>query len=134
MVATDACPVPARIDGARVQRGDIVRAFGSALRETSALTSAQHEVLRALSRCRTAALGGHLAVCDTCGHATPVYNSCRNRHCPTRYFHVAFTLPEALRAIVRYDREALLAMLFREASQTLLALTHCPPSRWCCTP
>ena len=146
MVATDACPVPARIDGARVQMGDIVRAFGSALRETSALTSAQHEVLRALSRCRTAALGGHLAVCDTCGHATPVYNSCRNRHCPTcqsldqhrwlearrarilptRYFHVVFTLPQELRAIVRYNREALYAMLFGAASQTLLALSRDP--------
>ena len=97
----------------------------SALRETSALTSAQHEVLVALARCRTAALGGH---------ATPVYNSCRNRHCPTRYFHVVFTLPEAMRAIVRYNRTALFAMLFRAASQTLLALAHCPPSRWCCTP
>ncbi len=105
--------------------GDIVRVFADALRETSALTSAQHEVLVALARCRTAALGGH---------ATPVYNSCRNRHCPTRYFHVVFTLPEAMRAIVRYNRTALFAMLFRAASQTLLALAHCPPSRWCCTP
>jgi hypothetical protein len=126
--------------------GDIVRAFGDALRETSTLTSVQHEVLRVLARCRTAALGGHLAVCDTCGHATPVYNSCRNRHCPTcqsldqhrwlearrarilptPYFHVVFTLPEPLRAIVQYNREALFAMLFRAASQTLLALARDP--------
>lgn len=146
MVALAACPIPARIGGARVQMGDIVRAFGDALRETSALTSAQHGVLRALSRCRTAALGGHLAVCDHCGHATPVYNSCRNRHCPTcqsldqhrwldarrarilptRYFHVVFTLPQELRAIVRYNREALYAMLFGAASQTLLALSRDP--------
>jgi hypothetical protein len=126
--------------------GAIVHVFGDALRETSALTSAQHEVLLALARCRTAALGGHLAVCDACGHATPVYNSCRNRRCPTcqgldqhrwlearrerilptRYFHVVFTLPEALRSIVRYNREALFAMLFRAASQTLLALARDP--------
>lgn len=126
--------------------GDIVRAYGDALRESSALSSAQHEVLRALARCRTAALGGHLAVCDTCGHATPVYNSCRNRHCPTcqsldqhrwlearrarilptRYFHVVFTLPQELRAIVRHNRRALFSMLFEAASQTLLALTKDP--------
>ena len=105
--------------------GDIVRFLADALRETSALTSAQHEVLVALIRCRTAALGGH---------ATTVYHSCRNRHCPRRYFHVVFTLPEALRAIVRYNRTALFAMLFRAASQTLLALARCPPSRGCCTP
>lgn len=126
--------------------GDIARAFGDALRETSALTSAQHAVLTALTRCRTAALGGHLAVCDHCGHATPVYNSCRDRHCPTcqgldqrrwlearrerilptRYFHVVFTLPDALRAIVRHHRTALFAMLFEAASQTLLALSRDP--------
>ena len=141
------CPVRPRDDTAtRVQMGDIVRVFDDALRETSVLTRAQHEVLVALIRCRTAALGGHLAVCDTCGHATPVYNSCRNRHCPTcqsldqhrwlearrerilptRYFHVVFTLPEALREIVRYNRTALFAMLFRAASQTLLALARDP--------
>lgn len=146
MVATDVCSVPARIDPARVRMGDIVRAFGDALRGTSALTSAQYEVLRALARCRTAALGGHLSICDACGHTTPVYNSCRNRHCPTcqsldqhkwlearrarilptRYFHVVFTLPEALRAIVRYNREALFAMMFQAASQTLLTLARDP--------
>jgi hypothetical protein len=144
--ATDACSASARIEGARARVGDVVRAYGDALRETSALTSAQHQVLCALARCRTAALGGHLAVCDTCGHATPVYNSCRNRHCPTcqsleqhrwlearrerilstRYFHVVFTLPEALRAVVRFNREALFTMLFRAASQTLLALARDP--------
>ena len=146
MAAADVCAVPVRPEGVRVRMGEIVRAFGDALRETSSLTSAQHEVLRALARCRTAALGGHLSVCDTCGHTTPVYNSCRNRHCPTcqsldqhrwlearrarilptRYFHVVFTLPEALRTVVRFNREALFAMLFEAASQTLLALARDP--------
>jgi len=141
------CPVRPRDDTvSRLRLGDIVRVFADALRETSVLTSAQHEVLFALARCRTAALGGHLAVCDHCGHATPVYNSCRNRHCPTcqsldqhrwlesrrarilptRYFHVVFTLPEALRAIVRHNPTALFAMLFHAASQTLLALARDP--------
>ena len=140
------CSSQPRGDVARVQMGDIVRASGDALRETSELTSGQHEVLRVLARCRTAALGGHLAVCDTCGHKTPMYNSCRNRHCPTcqsldqyrwlearrerilptRYFHVVFTLPEQLRAVVQYNRVALFAMLFQAASQTLLALARDP--------
>jgi Transposase zinc-binding domain len=110
-----------------VQTGDVVRFFVDALRETSPLRRANHVVLVALARCRTAALGGHLAACDTCGHAPLVYHSCRNRHCPTcqsldqhrwleahhkrvlptRCFQAVFTLPEALRAIVRYNREAL---------------------------
>jgi hypothetical protein len=39
-------------------------------------------VLRDLAACRTAACGGHLEACATCGTTRPVYNSCRNRHCP----------------------------------------------------
>ena len=140
------CPALPSQDGERLQMGDIVRAYVDALRETSALTTAQHEVLRALARCRTAALGGQLAVCEACGYSSPVYNSCRNRHCPTcqsldqhrwlqarrerilptRYFHVVFTLPEALRSIVRYNRGAPFTRMFQAASQTLLALAKDP--------
>ena len=39
-------------------------------------------VLRAIARCRTAALGGHVEACDACGARRVAYNSCRNRHCP----------------------------------------------------
>ena len=38
--------------------------------------------MRALERCRTAELGGHLERCNQCGFERPAYNSCRNRHCP----------------------------------------------------
>ena len=42
------------------------------------------KVMSAIERCRTAALGGHVARCenDACGHTLVAYNSCRNRHCP----------------------------------------------------
>ncbi len=77
----------------------------------------QHlSVLNALQKCRTAALGGHVDGCDSCGHIRISYNSCRNRHCPkcqvtnkerwilarqqqllpVSYFHVVFTLPQEL--------------------------------------
>lgn len=99
-------------------------------------------MLRDIERCRTAALGGHLDVCDQCAHTTPSYNSCRNRHCPkcqglaqakwiaereerilpVRHFHVVFTLPAELHALVRFRREALFDMLFACASGTLLEL------------
>src|ERR1700683_1205239 len=42
----------------------------------------QLSVLRAIARCRTAALGGHIDQCSQCGHQAISYNSCRNRHCP----------------------------------------------------
>jgi hypothetical protein len=101
-------------------------------------------VLRDLERCRTAALGGHKHVCDACGYTKPMYNSCRNRHCPTcqsieqhrwlerreqtilpvPYFHLVFTLPSELRPVVASNRERMFGLLFEAASQTLLLLAR----------
>src|ERR1700730_15633886 len=36
----------------------------------------QLSVLRAIARCRTAALGGHIDQCSQCGHPAISYNSC----------------------------------------------------------
>src|ERR1700739_947078 len=64
---------------------DIVRAAGEAFIERNRhwLRWKHVKVLRAIARCRTAALGGHLDECTRCGHRPPIsYNSCRDRHCP----------------------------------------------------
>ena len=57
---------------------DIVRAHGDEFRRAHAgsLSAGQKRVLRAIERCRTAALGGHLERCDQCGHERNAYNSC----------------------------------------------------------
>ncbi len=130
----------------RVTVGDIARAHGAALRAAHALTPEQHHVLGSLERCRTAALGGHKYVCDACGYTVPMYNSCRNRHCPTcqsieqhrwlerrretilpvPYFHVVFTLPSELRALVAMNRERMFAVMFEAASKTVLTLSRDP--------
>jgi hypothetical protein len=101
-------------------------------------------VLSDIERCRTAALGGHLDVCRSCGHEHPAYNSCRNRHCPkcqalrqeqwiaargerllpVRHFHVVFTLPAELRALAKAVPHAVLDALFATASATLLDLAR----------
>lgn len=127
-----------------MQVGNIARAYGAALRASCVLTPEQHSVLSAIERCRTAALGGHKYVCNHCGYTVPMYDSCRNRHCPTcqsleqhrwlerrrerilptPYFHVVFTLPAELRTIVLAHRERLFTMLMRAASETLLTLAH----------
>ena len=97
---------------------DIIRQAGKSFIEKNRgwLTWLHLKVLRAIERCRTAALGGHLDQCSQCGHRAISYNSCRNRHCPkcqtnarnkwlvkrsaellpVRYFHVVFTLPHQL--------------------------------------
>lgn len=107
-----------------------------------ALSPDQHAVLRAVARCRTAALGGHVDVCDACGHSAIAYNSCRNRHCPkcqalsqarwinrrmervlpTHAFHVVFTIPSELHRLALVNREALFDILFAAAAESLLEL------------
>ena len=100
-----------------VEVADILHAQGDAFVEQHPwLSVQQRSVLRAIARCRTAALGGHVDRCDACGHQAISYNSCRNRHCPkcqaqarerwlharerelldVPYVHVVFTLPHAL--------------------------------------
>ena len=93
-----------------------------------------------LLNCRTAYLGGHIDRCDSCGTLRITYHSCRNRHCPrcqhmprerwlaqrkdeilaTRYFHVVFTLPHELNAIILNNKKGMLNILFKAASRTLL--------------
>jgi hypothetical protein len=121
---------------------DIVRDYGPAYREAHAISPEQAAVLRDIARCRTAALGGHLDVCSSCGFSAPSYNSCRNRHCPkcqalsqarwiegrlervlpVHYFHVVFTIPAELRPLAMLRREILFNLLFASASATLLQL------------
>src|SRR5260370_7396091 len=65
---------------------DILRDHGPAWREANRghVSLDQLKVMSAIERCRTAALGGHVACCENaaCGHTLIAYNSCRNRHCP----------------------------------------------------
>lgn len=110
------------------------------------VTPAERRVLSALAACRTSSLGGHLEVCDQCGHNQPVYNSCRNRHCPkcqaaaraewlesrqadllpVEYFHVVFTLPDSLAPIAFQNKRVVYDLLFRAASETLLEVAANP--------
>ena len=90
--------------------------------------------------CRTAALGGNLYKCPTCGHRLPVYNPCQDRHCPKchrlkqaewvearsqdllpiQYFHVVFTVPDRLHPLFLANRKLAYGLLFAAASGTIL--------------
>src|ERR671919_1544616 len=63
---------------------DIFRDHGAAWRDANAghVSLGQLQVMSAVERCRTAALGGHVERCEDCDHTQIAYNSCRNRHCP----------------------------------------------------
>jgi hypothetical protein len=113
---------------------------GEAFLREHATTHAQRAALRAIVRCRTAALGGHVDVCGSCDHQRPAYNSCRNRSCPkcqslaqarwlegrkkailpVPHFHLVFTLPAALRLLMRLNPRSLYAALMRVAAGTVL--------------
>lgn len=110
------------------------------------LTAQHHRVLRALARCRTAALGGHLDRCVHCAHRAISYNSCRNRHCPkclthardqwlaerqqellpVGYHHVVFTLPHDLSWLALQNKRIVYDLLFRASAATLLEVAADP--------
>jgi predicted Zn-ribbon and HTH transcriptional regulator len=124
----------------RPELADIFRQYGQSYAKTHRLSAAQQKVMRAVSVCRTAELGGHLKQCDTCGFEHPSYNSCRNRHCPkcqslakaqwlqkqnaellpVGYFHLVFTLPHLLNGLILAHKKILLSLLFKAVSETLL--------------
>src|SRR5437660_11912221 len=68
----------------KLEVADIFRRYGEAYRQKFGvwLSTAQRRVMTAIELCRTAALGGHVEPCDSCGQQRVVYNSGRNRHCP----------------------------------------------------
>ena len=127
---------------------DIFRADGPAWRRANAghVSLGQLKVMSAIERCRTAALGGHVARCEECDHTRIAYNSCRNRHCPkcqgaaakqwlaereaellpVPYFHVVFTLPAPIADIAYQNKAAIYAILFKAAAETLITIAADP--------
>ena len=130
----------AAVQNRRCELADIFRNYGDEYRHNHALPLSHLRVMRAVERCRTAALGGHLQQCDACGFEHPAYNSCRNRHCPkcqslakarwlekqklellpVGYFHLVFTLPHELNRLILVNKKPLINILFHAVSQTLL--------------
>jgi Transposase zinc-binding domain/Putative transposase len=127
---------------------DIFRDHGAAWRDANAghVSLGQLQVMSAIERCRTAALGGHVAACEDCGHTQIAYNSCRNRHCPkcqgaaardwlaareaellpVPYFHLVFTLPAAIADIAYQNKAVIYDLLFKASSETLLTIAADP--------
>jgi hypothetical protein len=130
--------------GPRLEVADVFRRHGPVYRHSHVLSGQQRRAMRDIEACRTSVLGGHLDVCGACGHSSPSYNSCRNRHCPkcqslrqakwvaqreqrlldTPYFHVVFTVPEELKPLALLNRERFFKALFQAVSRTLLTLAN----------
>lgn len=133
-----------------LEMADLVRIAGQSFLERSRkwITWQHRKVLLAITRCRTAALGGHCDPCSRCGHAAISYNSCRNCHCPrcqgnarhrclearrcellpTPYVHVVFTLPRELPPLALQNKKVIYDLLFHASAETLLEVTLDPDS------
>jgi hypothetical protein len=98
----------------------------------------QYKAVNAIRVCRTAALGVDIYKCPGCGDITEIYNSCKNRFCPTcswqdtvkwaekvkgqmlnlPHRHVVFTLPHALNPLIKRNGKYLLNILMRTSADT----------------
>jgi hypothetical protein len=129
-----------------LELADIFRQHGPAYRQAHPLPLHQHRLMRAIETCRTPLLGGVVEWCDHCQYTHILYRSCRNRHCPkcqglarakwlesrnaellpVEYFHVVFTVPDAIAQIAFYHKEAVYDILFRATAETLLTIARDP--------
>ncbi len=129
---------------------DIFRDYGPAWRRVNhgRISLQQMKVMSAIVRCRTAALGGHVAECGNadCRHIHIAYNSCRNRHCPkcqgaaardwledrkvellpVGYFHLVFTLPAAIADLAYQNKRVIYSLLFKASAETMLTIAADP--------
>lgn len=127
---------------------DVIRIAGSKFWDGFGKTWswAHLNVLRAIVRCRTAALGGHRDRCTCCGHEQITFHSCRNRHCPkcqinarekwlrkrqqellpVEYFHIVFSVPHGLIPIIWQNKKLVLSLLFQTTAATLMEVAADP--------
>jgi hypothetical protein len=140
-VAT-AAPAHSHANGPRrpqYEVADILRRYLDEYCQRHKLSEQQRKVLEAIMNCRTEVLGGHVRVCDACGHTEPAYNSCRDRHCPKcqatlkeqwvaarledllpiPYYHLVFTLPHGpLHDLILLNKQVLYTLFFDSAAET----------------
>jgi len=127
---------------------EIFRRYGPQYRAKfdNKLLPSHRQAMRAIVQCRTPALGGHVYECPDCSETEYHYHSCRNRHCPkcqnknaeqwlkkqqamllpVPYFLLTFTLPSALRAIVRSQQKRCYHLLFRTSADAIQLLAQDP--------
>lgn len=130
----------------KVELATILRDHLGAYRKKRMLSAQQAKVCGSIMHCRTARLGGHVAVCTSCGCVKVYYNSCRDRHCPkcqslakeqwlaarraellpVGHYHLVFTVPAVLHDLIRYNERLIYGAMFRQAWSSLRTLCADP--------
>ena len=123
----------------KFELADAVNLFGTRLVSEVNLTPLQLKVMGKISQCRTAVLGGHEEVCNSCGTVRYSYNSCGDRHCPKchaakqvfwiddlmqntlpiKHYHIIFTVPHHLNAVCLHNQRMYYDLLFAAVWNTL---------------
>jgi len=131
-----------------LELADVVRRYGDVYLEKFAhdMPPSHRRALQDIRHCRTEVLGGHVYLCNHCGHRQYAYHSCKNRSCPkcqaddtklwmerrrqellaVPYFHVVFTLPKEFRELVRRHQKTLYGALMKAAAKSLMKLAADP--------
>jgi hypothetical protein len=129
---------------ATYELADAVSLFGAGLLAINNCTPLQLKVLGKISECRTASLGGHEDVCESCGTVRYSYNSCGDRHCPkcqaakqalwidnlvhstlpVKHYHIIFTVPHKLNAICLHNQRMYYDILFVAVWSTLYSFGY----------
>jgi len=131
-----------------IELAEVFRQHGPAYRDKfrGRIPASHLQVMQAIEQCRTAALGGHVYICDECDQTRYSYHSCKNRHCPkcqneagqqwlqkqqalllpVPYFMITFTLPEGLRAVARSHPRLVYDLLFQTSAAALQELAQDP--------
>jgi hypothetical protein len=130
----------------RVTLQDIFQAAFPAYEQTHLLPWHVRQAGRAIMRCRTAVLGGHVQSCPD-GHVRRIwYNSCKHRSCPQCAFvqierwlenqkarllggdhsHVICTMPHDLNAVWLANVPLMTSLLFTSVRDTLFELLGDP--------
>jgi hypothetical protein len=115
-------------------------------RFAASMPAHHRKAVRAICDCRSGACGHHLFACPQCAEQHVAKSSCGNRHCPVcqheksvqwvhqreeqllpcNYFMATFTVPEALREVIRANQGVLYRALLDESAASLRTLEADP--------
>src|SRR5690606_15146707 len=124
----------------------ILKEYGDEFKAKHKLCLDQLKAFKAITSCRSAALGSHSEQCNQCGHHRVSYNSCRNRNCNKcqytkqliwidklksslpvcRYFHMVFTIPSVLHKLFYLNQRVCYDLMFKASWQSLQKVSRNP--------
>lgn len=122
-----------------VEIADIFRLHFDEYLQMHHCTPEEFVAANAIMKCRTAAMGGHVRCCDSCGHLQIAYNSCNNRNCPkcgafekaqwlanqaaglipVPHFQVVFTVDHLINDLAYVNPQPIYDLLFATANRVL---------------